>query len=101
MAHVDHDHATDLIRGILCSRCNQALGLLDDDPERFAAAIAYLTNPPNQIAPQRVKKLPGAERTHCPFGHPYAGENLMLAHGGRHRRCRECECRNGRYLDPL
>lgn len=29
-------------------------------------------------------------KTHCLRGHPLAGENLLLVHGGRHRQCREC-----------
>lgn len=29
-----------------------------------------------------------AERTHCPAGHPYSGENLMVSGGKRH--CRTC-----------
>jgi hypothetical protein len=50
---VDHDHACcpgdkscgRCVRGLLCHRCNVALGLLDDDPERLASAILYLTPP--------------------------------------------------------
>ena len=40
--HVDHDHDTGVIRGILCSRCNHAIGLLDEDPARLRAAADYL-----------------------------------------------------------
>lgn len=40
--HVDHDHETDIVRGLLCSRCNTALGLLREDTTVMAAAIAYL-----------------------------------------------------------
>lgn len=40
--HVDHCHATGVVRGILCSRCNTAIGLLDDSPERAVALAEYL-----------------------------------------------------------
>ena len=40
--HVDHDHETGAIRGVLCSRCNHAIGLLREDPALFARAAAYL-----------------------------------------------------------
>lgn len=47
---VDHDHACcpgerscgQCIRGILCHRCNWAIGLLDDDPRRLRRAALYL-----------------------------------------------------------
>ena len=39
---VDHDHNTGEIRGLLCQRCNQALGLLNDDVEALHQAITYL-----------------------------------------------------------
>ena len=40
--HVDHCHRTAMIRGLLCGKCNTAVGAFDDDPERIANAIAYL-----------------------------------------------------------
>jgi hypothetical protein len=40
--HVDHDHASGLVRGILCITCNIALGMLHDDPNRARAAAVYL-----------------------------------------------------------
>jgi hypothetical protein len=44
--HVDHDHQTRLIRGLLCFHCNKFLGWARDDPEVFRRAYEYLTNPP-------------------------------------------------------
>jgi hypothetical protein len=41
--HIDHDHTTGVVRGPLCSKCNQAIGLLDEDIYRLKAAIDYIT----------------------------------------------------------
>jgi hypothetical protein len=43
--HLDHEHGTGRIRGVLCQRCNLALGLFGDDPSVCASAADYLTNP--------------------------------------------------------
>jgi hypothetical protein len=40
--HVDHDHETGVIRGLLCFRCNQAIGSLQEDHEIFQTAADYL-----------------------------------------------------------
>lgn len=40
--HVDHDHKTGVLRDILCSRCNQALGLLDEDAGKLQSMIDYV-----------------------------------------------------------
>lgn len=40
--HVDHDHETGVIRGLLCFRCNQAIGSLQEDHDVFQAAADYL-----------------------------------------------------------
>lgn len=39
---VDHSHSTGEIRGVLCQRCNCAIGLLSENPEHIANAIRYL-----------------------------------------------------------
>jgi hypothetical protein len=41
-ACIDHDHETGIIRGLLCRRCNLAIGLCNDDPETLLAASAYV-----------------------------------------------------------
>jgi hypothetical protein len=39
---IDHDHKTGKIRGILCSKCNTTLGLVNDSVEILQQAIKYL-----------------------------------------------------------
>lgn len=42
----DHDHKTGLIRGRLCRRCNDLLGVVHDDAELLASLAGYLLSPP-------------------------------------------------------
>lgn len=39
---VDHDHKTGKIRGLLCSPCNVAIGMLGDSEERLLNVLEYL-----------------------------------------------------------
>ncbi len=39
---VDHCHTTGKIRGLLCSKCNTAIGLLNENPLLFEEAKKYL-----------------------------------------------------------
>jgi hypothetical protein len=50
---VDHCHEGGYIRGLLCHRCNTAIGLFKDDTARLQAAIDYLNT-----ARDRMKKTP-------------------------------------------
>jgi hypothetical protein len=39
---VDHCHRTGRNRGLLCDRCNRAIGLLGETVETLEAAVGYL-----------------------------------------------------------
>ena len=40
--HIDHDHVSGKVRGILCRHCNPMLGKAKDDPDILRQAAAYL-----------------------------------------------------------
>lgn len=40
--HVDHCHDTGKVRGLLCQKCNVALGMLRESPEIVRSLLAYI-----------------------------------------------------------
>lgn len=40
--HVDHDHITGKVRGLLCQPCNTSLGLLEESMDRIMGLVNYL-----------------------------------------------------------
>ena len=42
--HIDHDHETKAIRGILCHKCNLMIGLAKDNPDVLLWAATYLND---------------------------------------------------------
>lgn len=61
--HVDHDHKTGIVRGLLCFSCNhRVLSAARDNPAVLRAAAEYIEAPPavavigTVVAPPRKKK---------------------------------------------
>lgn len=44
---IDHCHNSGEPRGLLCTKCNTALGMFDDDVNRMTRAIGYLSDGPH------------------------------------------------------
>jgi len=42
--HIDHDHVTNKVRGLLCNNCNTGLGMFHDNISFMATGIKYLEN---------------------------------------------------------
>ncbi len=61
--HVDHDHATGKVRGILCFCCNNALADFQENPELLKKAASYVSSHANQdeiqMARERALSLVG------------------------------------------
>lgn len=55
--HVDHDHKTDKVRGLLCSNCNMALGAFQDSIEIMHYAEEYLERFLQTPAIQKIKQV--------------------------------------------
>ncbi len=52
--HVDHCHDTGVVRGILCQKCNLAIGLLQNSPTVALEAAHYLNQSTQTFAPTQA-----------------------------------------------
>lgn len=40
--HIDHNHKSGKVRGLLCNKCNQAIGLMHESKSIIKNSLAYL-----------------------------------------------------------
>ena len=62
LACVDHDHRTDAVRGLLCNRCNTAIGLFKDDPSIVQNATEFLRKHQNESSGRCLQPSAGRYR---------------------------------------
>jgi len=53
---IDHDHKTGKVRGLLCNKCNRALGLFQDSSKLLKKAVRYLENKKGPLAMSRGER---------------------------------------------
>lgn len=90
--HIDHDHSSGIVRGLLCSPCNLGLGNFLDNPKLLMRAIEYLASEPialNDGTTFYATAKKGQPATHLsadrlpPEDKVLIAEQLRAARGGR------------------
>lgn len=49
LLHIDHNHETGVVRGLLCRDCNLAIGHFKENEEAMKNAVEYLRSPPAAV----------------------------------------------------
>jgi len=60
--NVDHCHTTGRVRGILCTRCNSALGALGDNPAGLFRALQYVSEKKTDALAASVQQAIGVAK---------------------------------------
>jgi len=98
--HVDHDHQTGQVRGILCFACNGALGQFQENVAWLSRALEYLSSTGEQVSEESVPYEEEAVFKICPDCEQRKSfeefpRNRNSA-DGRHSYCKTCHNARGR-----
>lgn len=83
--HIDHDHNTNKVRGILCSKCNTMLGYARDNSHVLFNAVFYLLHHDSIISPSYMLAKAYVVASSAHEGHvrkdktPYINHPLRVA----------------------
>ncbi|MET9337875.1 endonuclease domain-containing protein [Nonomuraea sp. NPDC003804] len=102
--HVDHCHASGLVRGVLCFNCNNALGHFQDDVVLMEVAAHYLDGvvlwPDFVIPPERGSGPVAPTRTyHLSRRYGMRHEDVERMIGDQHGLCAVCWDRPPEHVD--
>jgi hypothetical protein len=54
--HIDHDHKTNIVRGLLCNTCNRSIGYAKDSIDILHKAISYLKETVNDTKSENYSR---------------------------------------------
>jgi hypothetical protein len=106
---IDHDHNTGIVRALLCRKCNVALGMMDEDPERIQQLKEYAewckTGEASMAIDQLQKllEIDAPEKSIRKIEKSEEGKDKSISYQHQYRKCGKAlciHCTNGEGHGP-